>query len=114
MQSGSVLTKFAGAQAALALCTCSTGAIAAMAQDTSPDPLLPAVEPAPPPVAEVQPTPPPVAEVAPPPPTTRLPVQEVLPPPPVAPPPVAPLGGGGIGASPLLLGLGALVGAGLL
>ncbi len=103
MQPGSVSSKFAGALAALALCT-STGAVAATAQETSPDPTLPVIDPAPPPVAEV----------VPPPPATPLQVQEVMPPPPVAPPPVAPLGGRGISASPLLLGLGALVGAGLL
>lgn len=104
MQSNTVSSKFAGALAALALCTCSTGAIAATAQETSPDPMSPVVEPAPPPVAEVVP-PPPAAPMA---------VQEVMPPPPVAPPAVTPLGGRGISASPLLLGLGALVGAGLL
>ncbi len=104
MQSGSVSSKFAGALAALALCTCSTGAIAATAQETSPDPMLPVLDPAPPPVAEA----------VPPPPAAPLAVQEVMPPPPVPPPPVAPIGGRGISASPLLLGLGALVGAGLL
>lgn len=105
MQPGSVSSKFAGALAALALCTCSTGAIAATAQETSPDPMAPVLDPAPAPVAEVVP-PPPAAPPA---------VQEVMAPPPVAPPPVAAIGGGGgIGVSPLLLGLGALVVGGLL
>lgn len=103
MQSGSVSSKFAGALAALALCT-STGATAATSQETSPDPTLPVVDPAPRPVQVATPPPPVAGPVA----------QEVMPPPPVPPPPVAPLRGGGISASPLLLGLGALVGAGLL
>jgi len=106
MQSNTVSSKFAGALAALALCTCPTGAIAATAQETSPDPMAPVVEPAPPTAVEV----------VPPPPAAPLAVQEVMPAPPVAPPAVRPIsgGGGGIGVSPLLLGLGGLVAAGLL
>ena len=132
MQTASVSRKFAGALAAIALCTSSTGAIAATAQtpgygsisplvalsalgsDASRAALCGASAAAAAGAAAVaqgaaQGCVLPVVDAAPP------PVAEVMPPPPVAPPPVAPIGGGvGFGVSPLLLGLVGLAGAGLL
>jgi hypothetical protein len=130
MQLASFSKRFAGALAAVALCTSSTGAIAASTQAAHPVSISPlvalsalgsdasraalcgasaaAVAGAAAASAQgaAQGCVLPVVDAAPPP-----PVAETLPPPPVAPPPVAPVGGG-FGFSPRLLalaGIGAAV-----
>jgi len=131
MQMATVSRRFAGALAAIALCTSSTGAIAATSQsartvavsplvalsalgsDASRAALCGASAAAAAGAAAVaqgaaQGCVLPVVDAVPP------PVAEVMPPPPVAPPAVAPITGGGFGISPLLLGLIGLAGAGLL
>lgn len=128
MQLASLSKKISGALVAFAMCTSSTGAIAAsthtsqpvsisplvalsaLASDASRTALCGAAAAAAAGAAAVaqgarQGCVLPVVDQAPP------PVAEVLPPPPVAPPPVAPIGGEGFGISPLLLGLVALAAA---
>lgn len=131
MQLGNISRKFAGGLIAVALCTSSTGAIAASAQHAaqpaSISPLVAlsalgtdasraalcgasaAVAAGAAAVAQgaAQGCVLPVVDQAPP------PVVEALPPPPVAPPPIAPIGGG-FGVSPLLLALAGIAAAGLL
>jgi hypothetical protein len=134
MQVASFSKKVAGAAVALALCTSSTGAIAASTPHASQSTISPLVAlsalgsdvsraalcgasqgcvlPASYQLAYQDAVPPPpVADPNAPPP----PVEEALPPPPVAPPPVAPMGGGGsFGISPLLLALAGITAAVLL
>ena len=139
MQTASVSRKFAGALAAIALCTSSTGAIAATAQtpgsgsisplvalsalgsDASRAALCGASAAAAAGAAAVaqgaaQGCVLPVLDAAPPPVADGAspPVADVMPPPPVAPPPMPAIAGGGFGVSPLLLGLLGIAGAGLL
>ena len=131
MQTASVSKKIAGAIAAIALCTSSTGAIAATAKlpaagsisplvalsalgsDASRAALCGASAAAAAGAAAIaqgaaQGCVLPVLDAAPP------PVAEVMPPPPVAPPPMPPIEGAGLGFSPLLIGLVGIAAAGLL
>ena len=131
MQMASVSKRVAGAVAAIALCTSSTGAIAASAYAPAPDSISPlvalsalgsdasraalcgasaAAAAGAAAVAQgaAQGCVLPVLDAAPP------PVAEVMPPPPVAPPPVPAIEGTGLGFSPLLIGLVGIAAAGLL
>lgn len=127
MQLASLSKKFSGALVAIALCTSSTGAMAAsiqtaqpsispmvalsaLASDASRTALCGAAAAAAAGAAAIAQGAAsgcvlPVVDAAPP------PVADALPPPPVAPPPVAPLASEGFGISPLLLGLVAVAAA---
>ena len=127
MQLASLSRKFSGAIVAIAMCTSSTGAVAAsshptqssisplvalsaLASDASRTALCGAAAAAAAGTAAMaqaatQGCVLPVVDAAPP------PVADTLPPPPVAPPPVAPLASEGFGVSPLLLGLVAVAAA---
>ena len=128
MRLASLSRKFSGALVAFAMCTSSTGAIAAsthtsqasisplialsaLGSDASRTALCGAAAAAAAGAAAVaqratQGCVLPVVDE-----TAQLPVAEALPPPPVAPPPVAPIAGEGFGISPLLLGLVAIAAA---
>lgn len=131
MRSVSFSRKLTGAAVALALCTSSTGAIAASAPTAHQATISPlvalsalgsdasraalcgaAITAAASAAAQAaqQGCVLPVADAAPPP----QPVADALPPPPVPPPPVAPMGGSGFGISPLLLALAGITAAVLL
>ena len=127
MQLANLSRKFSGALVAIAMCTSSTGAVAAstqsapasisplvawsaLASDASRTALCGAAAAAAAGAAAMAQSATsgcvlPVVDAAPP------PMAETLPPPPVAPPPVAPLASEGMGVSPLLLGLVAIAAA---